>query len=148
MPNLFELAILERNLFRQLGGRRYRHEQETRSLLFVVCGISRQFTRSRIWRFLPRECEADVRALVTGAEGFLGANLCAELITRGHEVTATSLNRRNKTSLEALNVECRVEYGDVTDSAFIDPLFHRARRTGYFTWRRFQLSEPRKPTPL
>ena len=61
-----------------------------------------------------------MRALVTGAEGFLGANLCAELITRGHEVTATSLNRRNKTSLEALNVECRVEYGDVTDSAFID----------------------------
>ena len=61
-----------------------------------------------------------MRALVTGAEGFLGANLCAELIARGHEVTAASLNRRGKTSLDALGVDCRVEYGDVTDAAFID----------------------------
>jgi CDP-glucose 4,6-dehydratase len=61
-----------------------------------------------------------VRALVTGAEGFLGANLCKELLARGHEVTAASLNRRNGTSLDALGVECRVEYGDVTDSAFVE----------------------------
>ena len=61
-----------------------------------------------------------MKALVTGAEGFLGANLCKELIARGHEVTAASLNRRNGTSLDALKVDCRVEYGDVTDSAFID----------------------------
>lgn len=61
-----------------------------------------------------------MKALVTGAEGFLGANLCAELIARGHEVTAASLNRRNGTSFEALKVDCRVEFGDVTDAAFVD----------------------------
>jgi len=61
-----------------------------------------------------------MRALVTGGEGFLGANLCAELIARGHEVTAASLNRRNGTSLDALRVDCRVEYGDVTDASFVE----------------------------
>lgn len=61
-----------------------------------------------------------MRALVTGAEGFLGANLCAELISRGHEVTATSLNRKGHTSLDALGVNIRIEHGDVTDGTFID----------------------------
>lgn len=61
-----------------------------------------------------------MRALVTGAEGFLGANLCAELLARGHEVTAASLNRKGGTSLDALGVKTRIEYGDVTDMAFVD----------------------------
>jgi len=61
-----------------------------------------------------------MRALVTGAEGFLGANLCRELIERGYDVTATSLNRNKHTSLNAMQVDCRVEYGDVTDADFVN----------------------------
>jgi len=61
-----------------------------------------------------------MRALVTGAEGFLGANLCRALIAQGHEVTATSLSRNKHTSLNALQVDCRVEYGDVTDADFVN----------------------------
>lgn len=61
-----------------------------------------------------------MRALVTGAEGFLGANLCKALVEQGHEVTAASLNRRGKTSLDALGVNTRIEYGDVTDTAFVE----------------------------
>lgn len=60
-----------------------------------------------------------MRALIFGAEGFLGANLCKALIEQGHEVTAASLNRRGSTSLDALRVDCRVEYGDVTDAGFV-----------------------------
>ena len=61
-----------------------------------------------------------MRCVVTGADGFLGANLCRELISQGHEVTGTSLNRRNGTSLDALGVRSRTEYGDVTDPAFVE----------------------------
>jgi len=61
-----------------------------------------------------------MRALVFGGEGFLGANLARELVARGHEVTVTSLHRQNKTSLDALGVSCRVEYGDVTDYNFVE----------------------------
>jgi len=61
-----------------------------------------------------------MRVLVTGAEGFLGANLCKELVERGHEVTGASLNRSGLTSLDALEVKCRIEYGDVTDADFVD----------------------------
>jgi len=61
-----------------------------------------------------------MRTVVFGGEGFLGANLCKALIEQGHEVTATSLHRQNKTSLDALGVSCRVEYGDVTDYNFVE----------------------------
>jgi CDP-glucose 4,6-dehydratase len=61
-----------------------------------------------------------MRCLITGGEGFLGANLARELIAQGHEVTVTSLHRQNKTSLGALGVLCRTEYGDVTDYSFVE----------------------------
>lgn len=61
-----------------------------------------------------------MKALITGIEGFLGANLAQELQRQGYEVIGTSLNRTNKTSLDALGVKCRVEYGDVTDQSFIE----------------------------
>jgi CDP-glucose 4,6-dehydratase len=61
-----------------------------------------------------------LRAVVTGADGFLGANLVRALTAAGHEVTGTALNRKGHTSLDALGISCRIEYGDVTDAAFVD----------------------------
>lgn len=61
-----------------------------------------------------------MRTLIFGADGFLGANLCRLLLEHGHEVTGTALNRKGHTSLDALKVDCRVEYGDVTDRAFVE----------------------------
>lgn len=73
-----------------------------------------------------------MKALVTGAEGFLGANLCRELIAQGHEVTGTSLNRTKHTSLDALGVNCRIEYGDVTDPAFVDRVINSSEADWVF----------------
>src|SRR3990172_2701738 len=61
-----------------------------------------------------------MRALITGADGFLGANLCARLVADGHEVTGAALNRKGRTSLDALGVDVRVEYGDITDRAYVE----------------------------
>ena len=61
-----------------------------------------------------------MRALITGADGFLGANLARYLINQGHEVTGACLSRKHATSMDALNVRCRLEYGDITDAAFVE----------------------------
>lgn len=61
-----------------------------------------------------------MRAVVTGAEGFLGANLVRALLEAGHDVVGTSLNRKGETSLDALRISCRIEYGDVLDAAFME----------------------------
>ena len=61
-----------------------------------------------------------MRALVTGGDGFLGANLVQALQRDGHEVTAMALNRKGVTSLDALGVKCRVEYGDITDREYVE----------------------------
>jgi CDP-glucose 4,6-dehydratase len=61
-----------------------------------------------------------MRVLISGADGFLGATLCKMLMEQGHYVTATSLNRANETSLTALNVNCRIEYGDILDKEFVN----------------------------
>lgn len=61
-----------------------------------------------------------MRVLIFGADGFLGANLAKLMIERGHEATGTALNRKGATSLDALDVKCRVEYGDVTDPSFVE----------------------------
>ena len=60
-----------------------------------------------------------MRAIVTGCDGFLGANLCKGLLERGHDVTGAALSRKGKTSLDALGVDCRVEYGDILDAAYV-----------------------------
>jgi len=65
-----------------------------------------------------------VRALVTGADGFLGANLCKGLLTRGHEVIGATLNRKGHTSLDALGVDVRLEYGDVLEGTYIDRIIN------------------------
>jgi len=61
-----------------------------------------------------------MRCLVTGADGFLGANLVKLLLEERHEVTGTALNRKGYTSLDALGVKCRIEYGDITDLDFVE----------------------------
>ncbi len=65
-----------------------------------------------------------MRALVTGADGFLGANLCKHLQERGHQVTGAALSRKEQTSLDALGVKVRVEYGDITDAAYVERLLN------------------------
>jgi len=61
-----------------------------------------------------------MKVLITGVDGFIAANLAKLMIERGHEVTGMALNRKGATSLDALNIKCRVEYGDVTDAAFVE----------------------------
>jgi nucleoside-diphosphate-sugar epimerase len=56
-----------------------------------------------------------MRALVTGADGFLGRALVRQLVARGDEVAA--LVRRPSPSLEAMGV--RVLVGDATDAASV-----------------------------
>lgn len=63
-----------------------------------------------------------MRCLVTGADGFLGAHLVQRLQAAGHEVTGAALSRKGETSLDALGVKCRVEYGDITDAAYVERL--------------------------
>jgi len=60
-----------------------------------------------------------MRALVTGADGFLGANLCGELLAQGHDVVGATLNRKGRTSLDALGVDVRLEYGDILDVEYL-----------------------------
>lgn len=60
-----------------------------------------------------------MRALVTGADGFLGAHLCRELQAGGHEVIGATLNRRGYTCLDALGVTVRLEYGDVLERDYL-----------------------------
>lgn len=63
-----------------------------------------------------------MRALITGADGFLGANLCQYLSEAGHDVVGAALSRKGRTSLDALGVGIRVEYGDVCDRDYVERL--------------------------
>src|SRR5437763_4504127 len=56
-----------------------------------------------------------MNCFVTGASGFIGANLAHELLARGHQVTALVRSRSDLRGLQGANVE-RVE-GDVNDAA-------------------------------
>ena len=58
--------------------------------------------------------------LVTGADGFLGAHLCRYLGQFGHNITGMALNRKGHTSLDALGADIRLEYGDITDRAYVE----------------------------
>jgi nucleoside-diphosphate-sugar epimerase len=53
-----------------------------------------------------------MKALVTGATGFIGSHLCEELIRRGYEVTCLSRNTSNLKWIE--NLDIRLAKGDCT----------------------------------
>lgn len=76
------------------------------------------------------------KVLVTGANGFLGANLTRRLVERGHDVFA--LVRKSSDLSELEGVPCTFVYGDVTDRASLisafaqkDAVFHLAGLIAY-----------------
>jgi nucleoside-diphosphate-sugar epimerase len=84
-----------------------------------------------------------VRALVTGAAGFLGANLVRHLLDAGHEVVAVSRPGGNSWRLEEIVSEVRTLELDLRDSAAVERavdtikpqwLFHLAAH-GAYSWQ-------------
>lgn len=61
--------------------------------------------------------------LVTGAAGFIGSNLCAHLLARGHQVTGldnlVTGNRENVDRLEAMGAPFRYIQGDIRDTDIV-----------------------------
>jgi dihydroflavonol-4-reductase len=79
-----------------------------------------------------------MRALVTGATGFIGSHVCRALVAAGHSVRAFHRSRSQLIALEGLRVERAV--GDVLDLASlrtamrdVDVVFHAACRADH--WR-------------
>ncbi len=64
-----------------------------------------------------------MRALVTGAAGFLGANLVRRLHVAGHEVTALTRSREAAWRLEEVVTDVRVLELDLRDTAAIARVF-------------------------
>jgi nucleoside-diphosphate-sugar epimerase len=75
-----------------------------------------------------------MKALVTGATGFIGSHLCEELLKRGYKVTCLSRNTSNLKWIE--NLDVRLIKGDctITESLIdtikdVDYIFHLAGLT-------------------
>lgn len=65
-----------------------------------------------------------MNTLITGCDGFVGANLCKALLEQGHYVVGAALSRQGHTSLDALDVDVRLEYGDILDAAYVERLIN------------------------
>lgn len=85
-----------------------------------------------------------MRALVTGANGLIGANLARELLRAGHEVRALVRPSSNLQSLDGLDVE--IVYGDVLHAESLvgaatgcDTVFHTAALFTYWDLNSEQL---------
>ncbi len=84
-----------------------------------------------------------MRALVTGAAGFLGANLVRHLLVAGHEVIALTRSGAAAWRLEEVSTEVRVLELDLRDTAAIERVvattepqwvFHLAAH-GAYSWQ-------------
>jgi dihydroflavonol-4-reductase len=78
-----------------------------------------------------------MKAIVTGANGLVGANLVRELLRAGHEVRAFVRQKSDRRSLDGLEVE--TVFGDVLDTESLktaaqgcDVLFHAAAVFSYW----------------
>lgn len=72
-----------------------------------------------------------MRALVTGATGFIGSSILRELLAQGYRVRALVREQSNTRNLDELNIE--VAFGDITSADSLGPalrgcthLFHAA----------------------
>lgn len=79
-----------------------------------------------------------MKALVTGATGFLGSHLCRRLVREGYEVAALSRPTSKTDLLDELPVDMRV--GDITDPQTVDEavagnevVFHAAAHLAYWS---------------
>ena len=63
-----------------------------------------------------------MKCFVTGASGFIGANLAHELVAHGHEVKVLVREGSNLRGLEG--VECQRVYGDVSQRALLEQSIH------------------------
>ena len=59
--------------------------------------------------------------LVTGAAGFLGSNICLQLLEQGCRVRALVLNGNKSARFIPEDVE--IVFGDLTDAASLEPFF-------------------------
>jgi nucleoside-diphosphate-sugar epimerase len=66
---------------------------------------------------------------VTGAAGFVGANLCARLVERGEEVHAFAKPETSLWRLTELADRLEVHFGDITDAAAVDRIVETIRPT-------------------
>lgn len=79
-----------------------------------------------------------MKALVTGATGFIGGNLVRELLRQGFQVKALVRESSNRTNIDGLPVE--IALGDLTDRVSLDravadctALFHVAASYSFWT---------------
>lgn len=60
-----------------------------------------------------------MRCLVTGADGFVGWNLCRYLFWRGHDVVGITPNRDHPRRVDSVWRALRMERGDILDQQFL-----------------------------
>jgi len=79
-----------------------------------------------------------MKALVTGATGFIGSNLVRELLAQGHRVRALVRTGSNQKAVEGLDIE--MVNGDLSDAELLrraldgcDALFHVAAAYAFWT---------------
>ncbi len=79
-----------------------------------------------------------MKALVTGATGFIGANLVRELLAQGYQVKALVRRESDRRNIDGLDIE--VAFGDLRDKASLDSavdgcevLFHVAACYTFWT---------------